>query len=279
MCVCVSWGGYCNKLLSYGYDPDTMMLYMDMIRFCLIPAMIWYTGHGERGTGNWCFKDGVITFEEVFALYRKHFMGKLLYLHSDCCFSGNWIQRCAEVLDSLGIGACGHQAKGEGILMKIGAACLPDQIAYDTYYSRNGVAPTSDGAMSFWVKKEIGSAQNKQTALFMDFTDVRCVSVPEESCRLVRIPSEVRWSWKDITDMKDSFKKRFMIVTGTDRGRRAWFYVIVFNHRLEEFIALTDGTRTVNTSDYAHVVFGGWGQEPPAETEKLWTLYGPIATA
>jgi len=161
--------------------------------------------------------------------------------------------------------------------MKIGTACLPDQIAYDTYYSSNGVAPASDGSgvMSFEVEKEIGSTEKRQTALFMDFTEAHCFSIPEESCRLGRIPSSVMWSWKDITDRKDSFVKRFMIVRGTNQGRRAWYYVIVFHHQLEEFRTLTDGTRTINTTNYGHIVFSGWGQDPPAETEKLWRLYGP----
>lgn len=240
--------------------------------------MIWYTGHGERRTGNWCFKDGVITFEEVLALYKKHFQGRLLYLNCDCCFSGNWIQRCAEVLDSMGIGACGHQAIEQGILIKVGTACLPDQVAYDTYYSSNGVTLTSDGseAMSFWGKKEIGSTEKRQTALFMDFTRVRCFSIPEESCQLGHIPSSVIWSWKDITDGKDSFIKRFGIAKGTTQKGRGWLYIIVCRDQLEEFITLTDGTRTINNDNYGHIVFSGLGQDPPAEIEKLWTLYGPI---
>ena len=41
-------------------------------------ATLWYTGHGERGTGNWCFKDGVITFEDIFGLYMDHMRGKRL---------------------------------------------------------------------------------------------------------------------------------------------------------------------------------------------------------
>jgi len=33
----------------------------------------------------------------------------------------------------------------------------------------------------------------------------------------------------------------------------------------------------LNVTDYAHVVFSGYGKDPPAETEKLWKLYGPTA--
>ena len=35
----------------------------DFIRHCIDTGtypVIYYTGHGERGTGNWCFIDGIL---------------------------------------------------------------------------------------------------------------------------------------------------------------------------------------------------------------------------
>ena len=236
--------------------------------------MIWYTGHGEEGTGNWCFKDGVITFEEVFALYIKHFQGKLLGLICDCCYAGHWIQRCGETLDAMNIGACGHQARQNGILIKIGASCLPDQTACDTCYSSNGVRLSSDGRLSFLPGKEIGPTQ---TAHITDFTEPHCFRKPEELCRFHQLP----WTWKDLTikDKADRLENRLRIVRGTDRGKRAWHYVVVFDDQLEEFIALTVGTKTtlnlVNLEEYSHVILSGWGKDPPAETKNLFITYGP----
>ena len=247
-----------------------MLLFVTGIIF-LFPAFIWYTGHGEEGTGNWCFKDGVITFEEVFALYKEHFQGKLLCLICDCCFAGHWIRRCGEGLDAMNVGACGHQARQNGILIKIGASCLPDQTARDTCYSSNGVALNSEGRFSFFIEKDIGPTQ---TALFMDFTKSRCFRKPEELCRFHQLP----WTWKDLTikDKTDRLEKRLRIVRGTDRGRQAWHYVIVFDDQLEEFIRLTDGKNTLNLANFGHFIFSGWGKDPPAETKNLFRTYGPI---
>ena len=186
----------------------------------LFPALIWYTGHGEEGTGNWCFKDGVITFEEVFALYKRHFQGKLLCLICDCCFAGHWIQRCGEALDSMGIGACGHQAREHGILIKIGTSCQSDQTASDTCFASNGVRLGSEGRLTFSICKDIGPTQ---TTFFMDFTKARCFSKPKESCRLGHIPSTIRWNWKQLTikDKRDRLNDCLFLVRGRDRGRQA----------------------------------------------------------
>jgi hypothetical protein len=51
--------------------------------------IVYYTGHGEGGSGNWCFPDGEkITLQEVLDLntsgYRPTFW-------CDCCFSGMWL--------------------------------------------------------------------------------------------------------------------------------------------------------------------------------------------
>ncbi len=33
--------------------------------------MLYYTGHGEEGTGNWCFSDGTISAQEVLKLVKE----------------------------------------------------------------------------------------------------------------------------------------------------------------------------------------------------------------
>ena len=95
---------------------------------------MYYTGHGEVETGNWCFKDGTICLHEILALYSTCFHGKLLYIFTDCCYSGHWVVELAKYLDNLGIGACGHQAREQGLLFKIVASCEPDQKAADAFF-------------------------------------------------------------------------------------------------------------------------------------------------
>ena len=91
--------------------------------------MIYYTDYSEEGIGNWCFKDGLISFKDIFQLYKTYLKGKLLYVCSDCCYSGQWLVDCTKCLDEMGIGACGHQAIKHGILLKIVASCIPSQNA------------------------------------------------------------------------------------------------------------------------------------------------------
>ena len=249
------------------------------------PALIYYTGHGQEGTGNWCFKDGFITFEEIFDLYKRHFRGKLLYLLCDCCYSGQWIQRCGEALDSMSIGACGHQARKHDILIKISTACLPSETAWDTHYSSQGVTLRSDGRLIFYtgkdigkdIKKDIGTIHYKQTTLFMDFTKARCYSKTEDSCRLPSIPLITRWSWKELTS-EDKKKDHLLeyIVRGKNKERQCWHAVIVVDSKLKKFKAAM-GSRYFDVADYGHVIFSGWGKDPPEKTDKLLGTYGPTS--
>ena len=174
----------------------------------------------------------------------------------------------------MGIGACGHQARQHDILIKIGTACKQDERAHDTYYTSNVVTINNEGRLMFLGKLNVSATQ---THLFVDFTKTRCFSKPKESCQLDRIPSPIRWSWKDLTinDKYAHLSNRIRIVRGKDRGRQAWHLAIVFERQLEEFLAAAR-TGTVDIDKYGHSIFSGWGKDPPAETMKLWTTYGPI---
>ena len=95
--------------------------------------LIWYTGHGEKTTGNWVFEDGCIKFEDIYKLYKLNFKGHYLYIVTDCCYSGSWVVECARLLDRDGI-SCGHAAKRERIFIKVFASCLPKELASDKFY-------------------------------------------------------------------------------------------------------------------------------------------------
>ena len=84
-----------------------------MHAFFLFIAVLWYTGAAEKGTGNWCFKDGIITFQDVFELYLNHLRGKVVYLVCDCSYSGKWRDECMKKYDEIGVGACGHYSKSK----------------------------------------------------------------------------------------------------------------------------------------------------------------------
>ena len=54
--------------------------------------MLYYTGHGEIGTGNWCFADGTISIQEIFDMVSEGCYYPMIF--SDACYSGHWANFC-----------------------------------------------------------------------------------------------------------------------------------------------------------------------------------------
>ena len=80
---------------------------------------IYYTGHGEKDTGNWCFSDGVVSLNQVLKTIVVSTWGKRgITMYSDCCYSGNWALKLQK-----------HK-KDASVLIK--AASFPGNVAYDT---------------------------------------------------------------------------------------------------------------------------------------------------
>ena len=152
-------------------------------------VLIWYTGHGERDTGNWVFKDGCLTFEDIYDLYNESFKGRYLYIVSDCCYSGSWVVECARLLDRDGI-RCGHAAKRQKVYIKVFAACLPNESAYDKFYTQcKGVKLHSQEdyskTITFAEHRRLHDKDSKhsQTTLGVDFTkDDMCIVDEDGKC-------------------------------------------------------------------------------------------------
>ena len=154
-------------------------------------VLIWYTGHGEVMTGNWAFHDGFLKFEDLYYLYKKYFKGRYLYIVTDCCFSGAWVVECARLLDQEGITCC-HAAKEHQVYIKVFAACLPGESAYDKFYTEcKGVRLHSNSDHSKTVKfaehrKLYRKNQRNvysQTTLGVDFTQENlCILDEDGTC-------------------------------------------------------------------------------------------------
>ena len=54
--------------------------------------MLYYTGHGEIGTGNWCLADGTISIQEIFDMIPGDCFFPMIF--SDACYSGHWANFC-----------------------------------------------------------------------------------------------------------------------------------------------------------------------------------------
>ncbi len=246
-------------------------------------ALIWYTGHGERMKGNWCFKDGVVTFDQIFHLYQQHFRGKVLTLVCDCCYAGQWVCSFVEKLDALGIGACGHKAMEAGYLIKVFASCLPSQTAYDTFYTTKSVRvdPTNSLMMFYTSTLQVNQTQSPQTPNGIDGTTTRCFGEPEEPCTFDSIPDIVKWTWKDlIADRLPRLHKRLFRIWDTKEGKPYWRFILIYDDKFEEFCTIfrqTYRTRDINYDDYGYTVFSGFGESPPENISRLFCHYGPTA--
>ena len=168
---------------------------VDLAELFITTVLIWYTGHGEIDTGNWIFQDGNVKFEDIYHLYKQFFKGRYLYIVSDCCYSGSWVKTCARLLDQDGI-KCGHSAKRQRVYIKVFAACLPSEAAYDKYYTQCGGVQLH--SHSSGRSKTIKFAEHQrlpyqssdaiQTTLGVDFTKSDtsvCATWPEYVQRLI----------------------------------------------------------------------------------------------
>ena len=59
-----------------------------------VKPILYYTGHGEIGTGNWCFSDGTISIEEILDMRPEGTYYPMIF--SDACYSGHWANFCVE---------------------------------------------------------------------------------------------------------------------------------------------------------------------------------------
>ena len=105
---------------------------------------------------------------------------------SDCCYSGAWVKECADLLDKDDI-KCGHDAKRHGIFIKVFAACLPNESAYDKFYVRcEGIKMCTYNELktiTFAKHRRLHFEGLSQTTLGVDFTrNNTCISNDKGGC-------------------------------------------------------------------------------------------------
>ena len=217
-----------------------------------------YLGHSQKGTGNWCFKDGTISFREIFDLHRQTCPGKHLTIMPDCCYSGQWTIDCAKTLDSLGIPPCGHRAREQGVFIKVYASCRPDQKAAEPCYSIEAIKVSDDGTLTYYGNKKFNETQ---TSCGTDFTKLTCCRGPDESCRSEEVLKN--WTWEEAID--SGLTSRVYILQGKDRGRPAWYMVLLSNKSEEYKERFVEQVKTGNMdfAKWGYICKSGWGEGPP----------------
>ena len=240
--------------------------------------MIYYTGYGEEGTGNWCFKDGTISFQDIFTLYKKHLKEKLLYIFSDCCYSGQWVVDCAKCLDEMGIGACGHQARKHGILLKVVTSCQPNQRAtLGKFLAQKAIIfDEKDEVIRYYSVKKLSDTQ---TSYGVDFTNIFCLPLkgPTATCRFPEIPARCSWKWEDVIALEDEERPSSLLYTvrGEDREWPAWHVVLVERELLDDFKEKVR-SGTIDVANYGYVIESGWGKDSPDDVRDKIRKYHPV---
>ena len=187
--------------------------------------MIWYAGHGFTGSGDWCFKDGTISFAEIFELYKMHFRGKVLTIVVDCCYAGQWVIR---LVTSNINGACGHYARAAGVGINIIASCLPHETAGDGTFGQHGFTSINNH-LNFYLDSTIGCKQTgwNQTTCHLDSTKIRCFAPPQQQCNWRSSMSA--WNWHDLADLqrRRDIQMRLRMVTTINQGGTWWCIILV----------------------------------------------------
>ena len=221
-----------------------------------------YHGPGRKGTGDWCFADGFITFQDIADLYMKYFMGSVLVINTDCSYSGSWVKSCGEFLDKRGVQPCGHSAHDKGILIKLRASCRADEVAQSLYYSTR-VKQNDKNTRTLYSKPS--KPEDPQHYTWLDSTDIRCDNKTiGQPCTL---PPDLTWQ-KQLAS--DEVKKRVYIVRDKDGGRPRWHYVLLPDNKEETKEAFDAQVRTgpTDVADYGKILKSGWGEEPPMEVRE-----------
>lgn len=185
--------------------------------------------------------------------------GKLLAIISDSSYSGNWVHRCAMILDSQKIPPCGHKTNEVALQVRVHCSAREDEEAQQLCYSMKGVTATSDGDFSY---RDTDLSASQHTCCG-DFTKLVCCKDPGDPCRM---DDDIRdWTWTDVVTGK--LRKSIYIIQGHQNKRKCWYIILLFN-KGDEFIKKYEAQvklGEIETSEWGYVLQSGGGETPPKE--------------
>ena len=228
--------------------------------------MLCYIGPGKKGTGDWCFSDGFISFREIMDLYTQHFRRHVLTISSDCSYSGSWVREAMTFMDEQGVGPCGHVAKEKGILVKVFASCLaneiPAELAFSTHCAGNHLI--SKELVLNTPDHQSTKIHEDQHTTRLDFTQVQCKNKINQPCTMA--PGSTWEQWKQWIRLA-----KLYTVRGIDKGEVAWSCIILNDddETIETFSRIAEGSETeLCLTDYGEIVKSGYGEAPTHEVLK-----------
>ncbi len=194
-------------------------------------VVLHYIGPGQKETGNWCFKDGFVTFGEIRMLYSQFFKGRVLSIVSDCSYSGCWVKEAMTFMDDQGVGPCGHLAKDKGILVKVYASCqeneVPTELAFSTHCITND---KETGNIIFKIHLQTFKMDNQDPS-GLDFTGIRCSQLISQSCKMATDPGS---TWKNWSDHERVLHVRIVLSDGKPEPAMCEYLVVCRNEDIPQ---------------------------------------------
>jgi len=95
---------------------DIQQAIKDLFRSSANVKVLYYTGHGKKKTGDWCFNNEggteFLSFKDIFDLWddRRNDNRQKLVIISDCCYSGK-VKKAKETKNVIVQAACGSKQK------------------------------------------------------------------------------------------------------------------------------------------------------------------------
>ena len=228
----------------------------------LLTVILHYIGPGKKGTGDWCFGEGFVTFRDIMTLYLIHRRQQgrpTLFISSDCSYSGNWVKEAMNFLDEKGIGPCGHAAKEKDILLTVQACCLstevPKELAFSLHSIKNDKNTGCVMFSDFYRNKAIAEDQHPSK---INFFSIMCRNELDKPCTMA--PGSTWKMWRT--------SERLCVITNTDNIQPKWNVVLLKDDEATICAILLDRTLTDNLVDYVHVLKSGWGKDPPSDIQQ-----------
>ena len=263
-------------LCTYIYVPlillDSSKCFQHSIAFFFFLVNLCYIGAGRRGTGDWCFEDGFITFRDLAHLYLQLLRGHVLSIVTDCSHSGSWVRECMTFLDEQGVQPCGHSARDKEILIKVFASCLshqvPRQLAFSVHACTND---KSTGKLMFCIQccpHSDAKVADDQYTIGMDFTAIVCGHYLAEDCLCL---PQANWQ---------TWIERHMITTFTGNKDNTWYVTLPVKDEtiIVACLEKMQSGKTVNLSEFGEVLKFGKGEKVPEEILESvlakYSLYG-----
>ena len=169
-------------------------------------------------------------------------------------------------LDEQGVGPCGHMAKEKGILIKVFASCLANEIPAELAFSTHSVKNDKNTGLIFTDINRLRGDEihDGQHPSILDFSQVRCKNTVDQPCTMAPGSTWERWCAQE----------RILTIQGKVNSEPVWCYLWIVDDdsTIKKFAKQTQGEDaglfTLDMNDYGVTLGSGWGEEPPEDTQK-----------